>query len=193
MRNKAQGSVLVELAIVVPLLTLLAFGTYDYGRNLNIHQGVERILYEVLRQTSLDKRISEEPMSAPNTWTPATFSNFYDRGNEPNTLYKNQCQRGLEAVCRALELTFRNYGDKVRLGSILLDYDITRNEPDEDDNIAGLGTGTDQRCSRTIRGEIRYTISGPSFFRPILGGTVTARVPYFKVGPNEEGVRCSLN
>jgi hypothetical protein len=184
----------VELAVAVPLLTLLAFGVYDYGRNLNIYQGMERILQEGLRVASKDKGLSETPLGGPNTWSPAVFTNFLSNNGSPNTIRQGEekCTRGSEIVCRILELTIKNFGNSVTINSIIIDYDITRNEDSEPDNIPGGQTGPSQPCSRTIRGEVSYSLNGPSFFSPILSGKVSARVPYFKIGPNEDGVRCGI-
>lgn len=193
--KQSNGSVLVELAVAVPLLTLLTFGVYDYGRNLNIYQGMERILQEGLRVASKDEGLSETPLGGPNTWSPAVFTNFLSDEESPNTIHQGKglsdsCTRGSEIVCRILELTIKNFGDSVTIDSVIIDYDITRNEDNEPDNIPGGETDTQQVCSRTIRGEVSYSLNGPSFFSPILSGKVSSRVPYFRIGPNEDGIRC---
>jgi hypothetical protein len=190
--TQSKGSVLVELAVAVPLLTLLAFGVYDYGRNLNIYQGMERILQEGLRVASRDEGLSKTPLGGPNTWSPAVFTNFLSNDGSPNTIMQpgGHCIRGSEIVCRILELTIKNFGNSVTINYILIDYDITRNEEGEPDNIPGGQIDQTQPCSRTIRGELSYSVNGPSFFSPILGGKVSARVPYFKIGPREDGERC---
>lgn len=178
------GAALVELAIVLPLLALIAFGTFDYGRNLHLQQEATRILYEGLRYVSSSEQLAvrSTPDGAP--WVERKYSLIKTACMADEN--SSECAKEhWQAMKRIVQLLNYTYGSSVTVDEIIIDYNIVGNT----DGVNG-SPGDGDLCARTVRGELKYSSSGISLFRPLLSGQTKGLVPYFFIGENEEGVRC---
>lgn len=178
------GAALVELAFVLPLLALIAFGTFDYGRNLHLQQEATRILYEGLRYAANSEQLALRSTPDGSPWLERKYSVIKSQclANENSSDCAKEHWQAMKRIVRLLSYT---YGSSVAINEIIIDYNIVGNT----DGVNG-SPGDNQLCARTVRGELTYSSTGISLFRPLLAGHTTGLVPYFYIGDNEEGVRC---
>ena len=181
---KQSGAAILELALILPVLALITLSIWDYGRNLILQQEATRILYEGLRYAAKSDKL------ATRTSTPNLPRKYTEVGSLCTVDTDPQCPKDIwDAMKRMTGLFTFTYGTAVTVSEIIIDYDVTRNESGEEDNGSG-DTGPTQPCQRTLRGMLKYSAVGFSIFKSELSGTVTARVPYFHLGENEDGILC---
>lgn len=178
------GAALIELAVILPLLALIAFGTFDYGRNLHLQQEATRILYEGLRYASNSEQLAVRSTTDGAPWVERKYSLIKSActANENSDECAKEHWQAMQRIVKLLNYT---YGSTVTVDEIVIDYNIVGNS----DGVNG-NPGDGDLCARTVRGELKYSSYGISFFRPLLSGRTTGLVPYFFIGENEEGIRC---
>lgn len=170
-----RGSVLVELAIVVPVLIGLTFAALDYGQIVYSNQEMSRILNEGLRYASKESGItagvngglgciprkysvcSTSPSSCPDTY---------------NTLF-----------ARILNLRSAALKKIVTISEIEIDYDVSAAETTSETTCKSYAASEARpNCFRTIAGTITYSFTGMSIFFRGSNYKVTSRVSFLGVG-----------
>ena len=197
-KSPLSGSVLVELALVIPVLITLTFAALDYGQIIFVNQEMERILNEGLRFASTNNAITENSSNGSLDenlgCTPRKLSECGSPSENCPEAYYNTINRMINLQTNILK-------QKVTIREIVIDYDVTSYEAqaeiDQDfcnhepiESFEEIGLNGLPVCLRTIAGEITYEYIGNSIFFRGSNYKVTSRMPFLGIGTEGSGVLC---